>query len=304
MMKAIQFVTFGGPDVLRLTEIPVPPVGPNQVRVRVKTAGVNPVDAKIRQGSMQAMFPTPLPHVPGLELAGVVDAVGEGLTGVAPGDEVLGRADGGSYAEFALSSRFARKPADIGWEVAAALPIAGETAMRVLGELDLRSGETLIVHGAAGGVGSLAVQLAVARGVKVIGTASQPNQDYVRSLGAIPVVYGEGLVGRVRAIAPDGVDAAFDVAGKGALQDSIELTGTPARVVTIADPSASALGVRFSTGNPADPSPGALAELVRLYAGGAIRLTVAATFPLEEAAEAHRISEAGHVRGKLVISVS
>lgn len=213
-MEAIVFEEFGGPEVLRLVETAKPQPGPGQVRVRVAAAGVNPLDHKIRNGWMQAVFPTPLPATPGAEFAGTVDALGEGVTDTAVGDEVLGWTATGAYAQYALSSAYAPKPAGLDWTAAAALPVATETAARVLALLGVRSGETLLVHGAAGVVGATAVQLAVAAGAEVVGTASPANHGYVRSLGATPVAYGEGLVGRVRAVAPRGVDAVFDAAGK------------------------------------------------------------------------------------------
>jgi NADPH:quinone reductase-like Zn-dependent oxidoreductase len=252
---------------------------------------------------MEQLFPTTLPKIPGMELAGVVDQVGGEVDGVAVGDEVMGLAVTGTYAQYALATTFAAKPASMSWELAVTLPVAASTAMSALDELALCSGETLIVHGAAGAVGTIAVQLAVARGVKVIGTASAANQSYLRSLGAIPLVYGEGLVSRVRSIESDGIDAAFDVAGRGALADSIALTGGSARVVTIADISASEHGVRFVRGNLGNRLPAALADLAQRHARGELTLTVERAFPLAEAAEAHRISEEGHARGKLVLNV-
>ncbi|WP_328861342.1 NADP-dependent oxidoreductase [Streptomyces sp. NBC_00306] len=301
-MEAIVFEEFGGPEVLRLVETAKPQPGPGQVRVRVAAAGVNPLDHKIRNGWMQAVFPTPLPATPGAEFAGTVDAVGEGVTDTAVGDEVLGWTATGAYAQYALSSSYAPKPAGLDWTAAAALPVATETAARVLALLGVRSGETLLVHGAAGVVGATAVQLAVAAGAEVVGTASPANHDYVRSLGATPVAYGEGLVGRVRAVAPRGVDAVFDAAGKGALPDSIELRGgTAERIVTIADPEAGTYGVTFSANTVEAPEP-ALFEHARLAADGTLRVTIVETFPLAEAAKAQTLSETGHAPGKIVIT--
>ncbi|MFE9888995.1 NADP-dependent oxidoreductase [Streptomyces scopuliridis] len=303
-MQAIVFEEFGGPDVLHVKDIAEPHAGPGEIRVAVKAAGVNPMDYKIRHGWMEQAFATPLPAVPGLEIAGVVDEVGAGVTDVAVGDDVLGWSATGAYAQYALAETAVPKPASLGWAEAAAIPVAGETAARVLDELLLRDGETLLLHGAAGAVGSMAAQLATARGAIVIGTASPANHEYVRSLGAIPVTYGDGLVERVRSVAPQGVDAVFDAAGKGALPDSIELRGgTTDRIVTIADPAAAELGVTFSSGGTAPEQKRAgLAENTRLAAEGALRLRIAGTFPLAEAAQAQQTSEDGHANGKLVIT--
>jgi NADPH:quinone reductase-like Zn-dependent oxidoreductase len=302
-VKAITFAEFGGPEVLRWSDVPEPVAGPGKVRVRVLAAGVNPIDYKIRRGWMEQAFPTRLPSIPGSELAGIVDQIGTGVTDLALGDEVFGWADSGAYAQYAVAEKVGRKPAEMPWAIAVALPIAGETAGRVLDLLGVKAGETLIVHGAAGSVGSIAVQLAVARGATVVGTASPANQDYVRGLGAIPVTYGDGLAERVRAVAPAGVDAAFDAAGRGALEPSIALLGGPERVITIADPEAAKYGVRFSSGGPADRSTQTLAKLVRAYLDGALRITIAQMFPLSAAAQAQALSEGGHARGKIVLTL-
>jgi NADPH:quinone reductase-like Zn-dependent oxidoreductase len=301
-VQAIVFEEFGGPEVLRFQEIDEPHAGPGEVRVAVRAAGVNPMDFKIRRGYLQGMIPTTFPAVPGFEVAGVVDEVGEGVTEFAVGDEVVGWSQSGAYAEHAVVGIVARKPAGLAWDQAAALPVAGETATRVLRELDLQQGETLLVHGAAGGVGAVGVQLAVAQGATVIGTASPANHDYLRSLGAIPVAYGEGLVERVRAVAPNGVDAVFDVAGQGALPDSIELRGGTDRIVTIADFAAGELGVAVSSGgtSPEDTKAG-LADQLQQAADGKLHPRIAETFSLSDAAKAQDLSESGHTPGKLVL---
>jgi NADPH:quinone reductase-like Zn-dependent oxidoreductase len=293
-MKAVVFDTFGDPGVLHLADVPLPDPGPEQVRIRMQASGVNPVDSTIRSGAMQAIFPTALPAIPGVDVAGIVDAVGE---------PVVGWADppAGSYAEYALASQIARIPTGLSFANAATLPTAGEAAKRGLDLLGVRPGETVVIHGASGSVGTIAAQLAVARGATVIGTASEDNQDYVRSLGAIPVLYGDGLVDRVRASSRQ-VDAVFDVAGKGALPDSIVLRGGTDRIVTISDPAAGKLGVTFSAGTPKDWSTGDLAGLAELAARGDLITTVAGTYPLERAADAQRVSQTGHVRGKLVLT--
>ncbi|MFD0442209.1 NADP-dependent oxidoreductase [Streptomyces indonesiensis] len=300
-MKAIVYEEYGGPEVLRLKEIEEPHPGPGQVRLKVMAAAVNPLDYKIRSGWMPQMGPASFPAIPGGEAAGVVDEVGAGVTDVAVGDEVLGWTDTGAYAPYALATDVAHKPAGLDWETAAALPVATETSARVLDLLGLKEGETLLLHGAAGAVGGVGVQLAVARGATVIGTASPANHDYLRSLGAIPVAYGEGLADRVRAVAPKGVDAVYDAASQGALPVSIELRGgTTDRVVTIADPAAVDLGVTFSAGG-GSRSMEAIADYARLAAEGRLRVPVVRSFPLADAAEAHVQSETGHSRGKLIL---
>ena len=241
-----------------MVDVDEPHAGPGQIRVAVRAAGVNPVDWKIRSGAMQQYMPVQLPYVPGSDVAGVVDEAGRGVGGVAVGAEVFGFALGGGSAEYAVLEHFAAKPARMSWAEAAALPVAVETAVRTLNLLDVSPGQTLLINGAAGGVGTAAVQFARARGATVIGTASPANHDFLRSLGATPAMYGAGLVQRVRALAPAGVDFALDVAGRGALPELIELTGSAERLLTIADPQAQQYGVPYtgksSTGQQQTPS--------------------------------------------------
>jgi len=300
--QAVVFFEYGEPDVLRVVELDVPQPGPGQVRITVRAAGVNPFDWKIRSGAMAGVIPVKFPVVPGSDVAGVVDRVGEGVTAFAVGDEVLGSASSGSYAELTLASvdRITAKPAEVSWEVAAGLPVVATTTYRALALLGLTAGETVVIDGAAGGVGTVAVQVARHRGLTVIGTASERNHDYLRSLGATPVTYGDGLADRVRAVAPHGVDAALDASGRGSIPALIDLTGDPGRVVTIADHTAGALGVRYTSGGP-DEVPGSLADAVTLVAAGTITLPIARTYPLSGAAAAHRDSQAGHVHGKLIL---
>jgi NADPH:quinone reductase-like Zn-dependent oxidoreductase len=300
-MKAVQFDRFGGTAALHLVDVEVPQPGPGQVRVQVRAAGVNALDGKVRSGAMSAVFPTSLPAIPGYEVAGVVDAVGDGGHEVAVGDHVVGWSDTGAYAQYALATIVAIKPTDLDWEHSVALPIAGATAERVLDLLEIANGETVLMHGAAGAVGTVAVQLATARGARVIATAGPANQDYLTSLGASATVYGEGLVERVRALAPGGVDAVFDLAGKGALEDSITLRNGTERIVTIADFRANQLGITFANG-PTQRSSARLAELARDAAAGTLVTTVTA-YPLDQAAAAQDASDAGHARGKLVLTV-
>jgi NADPH:quinone reductase-like Zn-dependent oxidoreductase len=300
MVKAVRFSQFGGPEVLELADLPDPHPGPGQIRIAVRAAGVNPSDWKKRRGQMDQE----LPQTMGYEAAGVVDELGAGVTDVAVGDRVFGlSAEGAAQAELALLSWYAPVPPSLGFPGAAALPSAVETATRALDQLGVRSGGTLLVNGASGSVGSAAVQLAGARGARVIGTASPVNHDYLRSLGAEPVAYGEGLVERVLALAPDGVDVALDAAGSGVLPELIGLAGGAGHVVTIADfVGAREHGVRFSSGE-AGRALYAIGEIGELIESGRFSLPVARTFPLAEVAEAHRVSEQGHVRGKLVLLV-
>jgi NADPH:quinone reductase-like Zn-dependent oxidoreductase len=303
-VKAARFSRFGGPEVLEIVDLPDPHPGPGQVRIAVRAAGVNPSDWKKREGLMDPE----LPQTMGYEAAGVVDELGEGVADVAVGDRVFGlSAEGAAQAELAVLSFYAPIPPSLDFAGAAALPAAVETATRALDQLGVGagagSGGTLLINGASGSVGSAAVQLAVVRGARVIGTASPANHDYLRSLGAEPVAYGEGLAGRVRALAPDGVDAALDVAGSGVLPELIELAGGPEHVVTIADfGGAREHGVRFSSGD-AGRAVHALAEIGELIESGRFSLPVARTFPLAEIAQAHRVGEDGHVRGKLVLVI-
>ena len=299
-MKAVRFSQFGGPEVLEIVDLPDPHPGAGQVRIAVRAAGVNASDWKKRKGLMDPELPQTL----GYEAAGVVDELGEGVTDVAVGDRVFGfSAEGTAQAELAVLSAYAPIPPSLDFAEAATLPSAIETAMRALDQLGVRSGNTVLINGASGSVGSSAVPFAVARGARVIGTASPANHDYLRSLGAEPVAYGEGLVDRVRALAPGGVDLALDVAGSGVLPELIELAGGPEHVLTVADfAGAREYGVRFSRGDDGRAIY-ALAEIGELIESGRFSPPEVRTFPLAEVAEAHRVSEDGHVRAKLVLLV-
>jgi NADPH:quinone reductase-like Zn-dependent oxidoreductase len=304
-MQGIQFSQFGGPEVLELVELPDPEPEPGQIRVAVRAAGVNPIDWKVRSGAMGG----DLPKRTGQEVAGVVDRLGDGVTGVAVGDAVFGgAAGGGGAAELALLENYARVPASLDFAGAAALPVAVETAMRTLDALGVTGGHTLVINGASGSVGIAAVQFARARGARVIGTASESNHDYLREFGAEPTTYGDGLVDRVRALVGGRdpiVDRAVDASGGGMLPALVELTGSPDRVVTIADyQGAQETGVPFSGGRGPERAWHALADAAELIEAGRFRLPVSRTFPLDQIAEAQRISESGHPRGKLVVIVS
>ena len=300
-MKAVTFNEYGGPEVLEVTEVDEPHAGPGQVRIGVRGAGVNPIDWKLRSGAMAQFAPVEFPVITGREAAGVVDEVGAGVSGTEPGDAVFGWTVDGGAAEYAVLSAWASKPAELSFEEAAGMPVAVETPIRVFSVLGgLGEGQTIVINGAAGGVGGMAVQLAKARGARVIGTASERNHEYLRELGAEPTTYGEGLADRVRALAPDGVDLAFDTAGKGDIPALIELTGDPAKVATVADFSAAELGVKVTGGGDGRHTE-ALGEAAELVRQGRLRVTIAGTFGFSQAAEAHRLSESGHTRGKLVL---
>lgn len=283
-------------------------MGPDTILVRTKTAGLNPVDWKIREGYLKGAFPHLLPLVPGWDVAGVVEAVGPAVRAFAPGDEVLGyvRKDlvsEGAYAELVSASarHLARKPAGVAWPAAGALPLAGLTAWQSLDAVKVGKGDTVLVHAAAGGVGHLAVQLAVARGARVIGTASESNHEFLRSLGAEPVTYGDGLVEAVRALVPGGVDAAVDYVGGDSIRQSVELAEDAGRTASNVDPGAIAeVGGIYCF---VQPDSAQLAELVGLVASGAVRVEVQQAFPLDQVVEATQLQEQGHVRGKLVLTV-
>jgi NADPH:quinone reductase-like Zn-dependent oxidoreductase len=269
------------------------------VLVSIRAVGVNPYDCKVRSGAMGGQ----LPLRTGLEAAGVVTALGEGVVDVAVGDRVFG-AGTGLAAEFGVLTSYAQIPEGLSFAEAGGLTVSVETATRTLDLLDVGDGTSMLINGASGGVGVSAVQLAVARGASVIGTASAARQEFVRSLGALPVLYGEGLVERVREVAGADIDAALDTSGHGALPDLIELTGDASRVVTIADyAGAQELGVRFSSGMGDERRPDAIRTVGALIAEGKYSVPEPRTFPLAAIAEAHELSETGHAGAKLVLIV-
>jgi NADPH:quinone reductase-like Zn-dependent oxidoreductase len=298
-MRAVQYTEYGGPEVVTVGEAPEPHAGPGQIRVAVRAASVNPVDWKVLSGMMAGGQPMSGTGYLGYDGAGVVDEVGDGVTGVAVGDEVLGRGRG-TQAEHAVLDSWAPKPPTVDWTVAGAVGVAGETAERVLRLLAVGEGTTLFVDGGAGGVGAVAVQMAVGRGARVVASASEANHDYLRGLGATPVAYGPGVADRVRAAAGGPVDAVADVAGKTPIEELISLAPTPSQVVTIANYTAAESGARMTGGGTDSEPQRALAEVAGLLAAGRLRVEVE-TFPLDRAVDAYRISRAGHVRGKLVL---
>ncbi|MFG2652583.1 NADP-dependent oxidoreductase [Streptomyces sp. NPDC048436] len=297
-MKKVSFAEFGGPDVLHLIDAEEPHAGPGQIRIAVRAAGVNPVDWRVREGQVLGAHPTELPAGVGIDASGLVDEVGEGVEGVELGDRVFGEG-ASTYAEFAVLSAWAPMPEGLTFEEAAGYPSVVETALRIIREVGVRPGQTLLVSGASGGVGSAVLQIARDRGITVIGTAGAANQDYLRGLGAIATTYGEGWVERVRQLGH--VDAALDLAGSGVIRELVELTGDPQKVITIADLGAPKLGVRFS--GVAGSVPAALVEAAGLISRGKLHIPVEKSYTLAEAAAAHIDSQAGHTRGRRVMII-
>jgi len=300
MSLAVAFNEYGGPEVLDLIEVDEPQAGPGEVRVRVKVAGVQPIDVKVRRGDMIGRMPVHFPASLGNEYGGVVDEIGEGVTGFSLGDEVLGSANSVAYAQYVVvpADQVVFKPASLDILTAGALVAAAQTASGALLNLALTSTDTLLVHAAAGSVGTVAVQLAREAGVVVIGTASPANHDYLRELGAIPVAYGPGLVGRVRELAPQGVTVALDAIGGEAIAASAALISDRDRIGTVADPLTAAKYGARSVFTPR--SPQRLAAVIELAAAGKLVMPVQ-PFPFPEVVEAHRKVESGHGRGKVVL---
>ncbi|MER5993460.1 MULTISPECIES: NADP-dependent oxidoreductase [Streptomyces] len=308
-MKAIRYSRYGGPEVLGLEEVDDPVVGPDSVLVKVRAAAVNPVDWKCREGHLEPVLQAVFPVIPGWDVSGVVVRPGVAVPEFAVGDEVIGyvREDflsRGTFAEYVAAPvrALAPKPRNLTFEEAAGLPLAGLTAYQVLhGVLEVKRGETVLVHAAAGGVGSLAVQLAAHLGARVIGTASEYNHDFVRRLGGEPVSYGEGLVERVRGLAPEGVDAVFDTVGGDALKVSANLLAPEGRLASIVDNEVVDYGGRYHF---VRPDPQDLRRLSELAEQGVVSVHVSETFPLERAADAHRLNQEGRTRGKIVVTVA
>jgi NADPH:quinone reductase-like Zn-dependent oxidoreductase len=314
MVRAVVAGSYGGPEVIEVIEVESRPAGDGEVVIAVRAAALNPYDGQQARGE-KGRDPDKLPLRLGSEASGVVTSVGERAIGVEGdelrvGDEVFGqRLSGAQASELTVpADRLVRKPRGVGFPQAASLLLTGTTAVHGLEAVRLAAGETLLLHGASGGVGTLVAQLAVLRGARVIGTASSRRFDELRALGVEPVAYGGGLADRVRELAPHGVDAAFDAAGTDeALEVSLELLGDPGRLVTIVNFTAvlAAGGQAIGGGPGADPGreirAAALVPLTRLLGEGRIRVDVAATLPLESAADAYRLLETGNSGGKVVL---
>ncbi|MFJ3910780.1 NADP-dependent oxidoreductase [Streptomyces vinaceus] len=305
-MRAMAYETYGGTEVLTETRLPLPKLAPGELLVRVKCASVNPVDWKIMAGGLDPLMDVVYPVVPGWDVAGTVERVGIDTPEFAVGDEVMAYArkdyvHGGTFAEFVSVPvrAAAAKPASLSWQEAAGLPLAGLTAYQLLTRLATGKDDTVLIHGAAGGVGSFGVQIARALGARVIGTASPRNHDRLRVLGCEPVEYGEGLVDRVRALAPDGVTVAADFVG-GVLDVTQAVLAEGGRHASIADPTVLGAGGQWMW---VRPDAEGLAELGRLADAGQLKVTVAKTFPLAQLAEAFELSQTGRTAGKIVLEV-
>jgi NADPH:quinone reductase-like Zn-dependent oxidoreductase len=305
MPKAVRYDEFGGIDVLRVDEVerPVPEAG--QVLVRVKAAGINPSEAVIRTGALSKLFPSTFPSGQGSDLAGVIEEVGAGAIGFSPGGEVIGFTNNrASQAEMVLveAGDLTRKPEKVSWEVAGGLYVAGATARGAVHAVQPKDGETVVVSGAAGGVGSLAVQLARRTGATVIGLASEGNHEWLKSHGVIPVAYGDGVADRIRAAAPGGVDAFIDTHGDGYVELALALGVAADRIDTIADFAAAAKhGVKTDGGTAAGPGARVLAELATLIADGHLEVPIANVYPLAQVREAYAELERRHTHGKIIL---
>ena len=301
MARVVVFTEYGEPEVLHVIEVDDPIPGTDEMRIRVKAAGVQPYDAAVRRGAFANLRPATFPAQLGNEAAGIVDMVHDGVDGFAVGDEVLAFLDGTGYADTTLvpTANAVHKPPSMPWPEAGVISASGQTAKSALDELAITEGDRLLIHAAAGGVGTFAVQLAIARGASVIGTASERNHEYLAGLGAVPVTYGPGLTERVQALAPDGITAALDCVGGEANEVSVALLGSPERAVTLVDYDAEQrLGVR-RVGTKR--SAASLGVLTALYDAGGLKVEVAKEFSLEEANLAHREIESRHVRGKIAL---
>ncbi|WP_410612008.1 NADP-dependent oxidoreductase [Amycolatopsis sp. lyj-109] len=304
MARAIRFDEYGDVEVLRVEDVPRPAPGPGQVLVEVRAAGINPGEAAIRQGFLHERYPATFPSGQGSDFAGVVASLGEGVEEIAVGDEVIGFVDTrSSHAEFVVAeaANLTPRPDGVPWEVAGSLFVAGTTAYAAVGAVCPREGETVVVSGAAGGVGSLAVQLAKLAGATVIGLAGEANHEWLRELGVIPVSYGEGVLERIREAAPSGVHAFVDTFGAGYVELALHLGIHPGRIDTVIDFAAAERYNVKTDGNAAAASADVLRELGLLLDKGLLTLPIARVYPLDEVRDAYRELEQRHTRGKIVL---
>lgn len=303
-MKAVRFDQYGGVDVLKIVDVPRPAPGPGQVLVQVKAAGINPGEAKIRAGLLHARLPATFPSGQGSDLAGIVSETAPGVRSLLAGDEVIGFTNNrASHAEYVVveEQNLTAKPADVPWEVAGALFVAGATAYAAVRAVAPAKGDTVVVSGAAGGVGSIAVQLARRPGATVIGLASEPHHQWLAGHGVLPVAYGDGVADRIRHAAGGKVDAFIDTFGADYIELALELGVEPSRIDTIANFGAVArYGVK-AEGSAAGASTSVLAELAELIAAGQLEVPIAATFPLDRVQDAFGLLEHGHTLGKIVL---
>jgi NADPH:quinone reductase-like Zn-dependent oxidoreductase len=305
-MKAITYDRYGGPEVLELSEVPKPKFAQNSIVVRVKAAGINPVDYMLQEGAGESLMDAWFPVIPGWDVAGVVEDVGPGVSEFQRGDEVIGYFRDeilrhGTYAELVAGpvEAFARKPRRLSWAEAAGLPLPGLTAYRaIVRALNVRENETLLVHGASGAIGSLAAQIALSRGAHVIGSGAETNHAFLKSLGVEPVAYGEGLVHRVRELAPEGVNAVMDCGGHGALATTPEVGNAQVRACSIVE-SVSGYPMVFVRREQLD-----LVALCDLADAGRLVVRVSQSFPLEQAADAQRVLREGRANGKVVLEIT
>ncbi len=303
-VRAVRFDRYGGTDVLRVVEVDDPRLAPGEALVRVKAAGINPGEASIREGRLHERFPAAFPSGEGSDFAGVVEEAGERVETWVPGDEVIGWTDArASHAELVVapSEHLTRRPADVPWEVAGALPIAGATAWAAVRAVALQAGETVAVSAAAGGVGSIAVQLAGRAGARVLGIAGAANADWLRAHGVAPVAYGDGLEQRLRDAAPQGIDAFIDAFGGGYVELALRLGAEPQRIDTIIDYEAAQRAGAKTDGSAAGLSARVLADLARMIARGELEVPIAASYPLERVRDAYAELERRHTRGKIVL---